>query len=44
MRRACNRATYLEERRVMMQQWADLLDQLKAGNGKVIPLKRNVAA
>lgn len=44
VRRACNRATYLEERKVMMQQWADLLDQLKAGNGKVIPLKRNVAA
>lgn len=44
VRRAYNRATYIEERKVMMQQWADLLDQLKAGNGKVIPLKRNVAA
>lgn len=44
VRRAYNRATYLEERKVMMQQWADLLDQLKAGNGKVVPLKRNAAA
>lgn len=44
VRRAYNRATYLEERRVMMQQWADLLDQLKAGNGKVIPLRRGEAA
>lgn len=44
VRRAYNRATYLEERRLMMQQWADLLDQLKAGNGKVIPLRRGEAA
>jgi integrase len=44
VRRAYNRATYQEERRLMMQQWADLLDQLKAGNGKVIPLRRGEAA
>lgn len=44
VRRAYNRATYLEERRVMMQQWADLLDQIKAGDGKVIPIRRGEAA
>ena len=44
VRRAYNRASYLEERRVMMQDWANLLGELKAGNGKVIPLKRGVAA
>lgn len=27
-RRAYNRADYLDERRAMMQQWADLLDEL----------------
>lgn len=32
-RRAYNRAEYLEERRVMMQNWSDYLDQLKAGAG-----------
>lgn len=44
VRRAYNRATYIEERKVMMQQWADFLDQLKAGNGKVIPIRRGEAA
>lgn len=37
IRRAYNRADYLEERRLMMQQWADLLDEWKTG-GKVIPV------
>lgn len=37
IRRAYNRADYFEERRTMMQQWADLLDEWKAG-GKVIPV------
>jgi len=37
--RACNRTSHLEERRKMMQVWADYLDGLKAG-AKVIPLKR----
>lgn len=44
VRRAYNRATYTEERKVMMQQWADYLDQLKAGNGKVIPIRRGEVA
>jgi integrase len=36
--RAYNRTTHLQERRQMMQAWADYLDELKAG-GKVIPLR-----
>jgi len=28
---ACVRTTYLEERRVIMQRWADYLDTVKAG-------------
>lgn len=36
--RAYNRTTYLEQRKVMMQSWADYLDSLTAG-AKVIPLK-----
>ena len=37
--RAYNRTAYLEERRKMMQIWADYLDGLKSG-AKVIPLSR----
>ena len=37
--RSYNRTTHLEERRKMMQVWADYLDGLKVG-AKVIPLKR----
>jgi integrase len=37
--RAYNRTSFLEERRKMMQTWADYLDRLRAG-AKVIPLKR----
>lgn len=39
VRAAYNRAQRLEERRKMMQGWADYLDGLKAGNN-VIPLRR----
>jgi len=39
VRAAYNRAQYLEERRRMMQSWADYLDGLKAG-AQVIPFKR----
>lgn len=38
IRAAYDRAEHLEERREMLQVWADYLDDLKAG-GKVIPLK-----
>ncbi|MBU0593838.1 MAG: integrase arm-type DNA-binding domain-containing protein [Gammaproteobacteria bacterium] len=37
-----NRTKFIEQRKVMMQQWADYLDQLKAG-AEVIPLHGNVA-
>jgi len=37
--RAYNRTSHLEERKKMMQTWADYLDGLKA-EAKVIPLKR----
>lgn len=40
IRAAYNRAQYLEERRKMMQAWADYLDNLKKGVN-VIPLKRS---
>ncbi|EHM46902.1 hypothetical protein HMPREF0454_00771 [Hafnia alvei ATCC 51873] len=30
-RRAYNPATYLDERKVMMQEWADMLDKWVAG-------------
>jgi len=39
VRAAYNRAQYLEERRKMMQAWADYLDALKKG-ADVIPFKR----
>lgn len=39
VRSAYNRATYLDERRRMMQAWADYLDQLALGTRKVVPLR-----
>lgn len=39
VRAAYNRTQYLDERRRMMQAWADYLDALKAG-AKVIPFQR----
>ncbi len=41
VRAAYNRAQYLEERRKMMQAWADYLDGLKNG-AQVIPFKKAV--
>ena len=40
--RAYNRTAHLPERRMMMQQWADYLDKLKAG-ADVIPINTRVA-
>lgn len=40
--RAYNRTSHLAERRKMMQQWADYLDQIKAG-AEVIPLHGTAA-
>ena len=37
--RAYNRTAHLEERRKMMQKWADYLDGLKAG-AVVVPFKQ----
>lgn len=42
VRAAYNRAQYLEERREMMQAWADYLDSLRDG-AKVIPIRRSQA-
>lgn len=40
VRASYNHADYLEERRQMMQQWADLLGQLeRQQTGKVIPIR-----
>lgn len=36
--RAYNRTSFLEERRTMMQRWADYLDALQAG-GNVVPMQ-----
>ena len=38
IRRAYNKAQYLEERKAMMTHWADYLDGLCAG-GAVVPIK-----
>jgi integrase len=38
--RAYNRTAHLAERREMMQAWANYLDQLRAGQGKVVPIRR----
>ena len=36
---AYNRTKFLEQRKIMMQQWADYLDELKAG-AKIVPFKQ----
>jgi len=42
-RASYNGAKYLEQRRDMMQTWADHIDTLCAG-GKVVPIRRGKAA
>jgi len=37
-----NKAQYLEPRRKMMQQWADLLEKMQAGGGTVTPFRRKM--
>ena len=37
--RAYNRTKHLPERKMMMQAWADYLDQLKAG-AEVVPIRK----
>jgi integrase len=41
--RAYNRTAHLAERRKMMQAWADYLDGLRAGDKKVVPMRRKRA-
>ncbi len=38
-----NKAQYLEPRRKMMQEWADLLDAMRSDKGKVMPIRWAVA-
>jgi integrase len=38
-----NKAQYLEPRRQMMQEWADLLDAMRSGEPKILPIRRAVA-
>jgi hypothetical protein len=40
VRAAYHRSQYLEERRTMMQQWADHLDALRSSDGKVVAIGR----
>lgn len=37
--RAYNRTTHLEQRREMLQSWADYLDALRGGAGNVVPIR-----
>ena len=43
VRAAYNRAEYLDERREMMQQWADMVDAVAQGDSKISVIKRAVA-
>lgn len=40
VRASYNQAEYLDERRAMMQQWADLTDEMAKSDSKVKPIKR----
>ena len=42
VRRTYNHAEHLEDRRRMMQQWADMLDQVKSG-ANVVPIRGHAA-
>jgi integrase len=43
VRASYNRAEYLEERRAMMQQWADMVEEMAKDEGKVTPIKKAAA-
>ncbi len=43
VRDAYNRAEYLDERRTMMQAWADLLDQFEKADTNVTPIRQGAA-
>lgn len=44
VRRTYNHADYFKDRAKMMQQWADLLDQWRKCDGKVVTIKQGLAA
>jgi integrase len=44
VRATYNQAEYLEDRRAMMQQWADLMDQMAKSESKVTPIKQRATA
>ena len=39
-----NKHTYVAERRVALQSWADLLVQIESGQSKVVPIRGGKAA
>ncbi len=43
VRASYNQSEYLEERRAMMQQWADLTDEMAKSENKVTPIKQAAA-
>ena len=43
VRASYNQAEYLDERRVMMQQWANMVDDMAKKESKVMPIKREAA-
>jgi len=40
---AYDRATFLDERKKMMQEWADYLDSIESSRVKIIEFKKNAA-
>ena len=40
VRASYNQAEYLEERRAMMQQWADLTAEMAKSDNRVAPIKK----
>ena len=44
VRAVYNKAEYAEQRRTMMQSWADMLDEWIRNGGKVVPIRRQATA
>ena len=43
VRASYNQGEYMEERRAMMQQWANLIDEMAKSESRVTPIKRAAA-
>jgi integrase len=43
VRASYNQGEYMEERRAMMQQWADMTDEMAKARSKVTPIKSKAA-